>query len=217
MTRLNSSAYDKVVILADGGLLYERNARLKEGNRGAEDPAPVDFTKLPGAVAQALGVKTVPSKANSYFFAVGSQSAEAFLERMSSTWTVQAFPMRAFGVACACGKLAVRFTSAIAWALGNVAGRRQEETVVVISNDPAIVLPIRFARDQGVDARIAWPDPLGEEARFFATKNNVDALVLDVQEGALFTPHQSFGSLFLQDERSPSVRQDPRRRKSEGS
>lgn len=189
----------RLILLADGALLFERNTRLKEAAPG--ESTQIDFAQLPSAVCAALGLeRKAPPKADCYFFAVGSGSpaAETFIARISAAWTVHTFPLRAFSSACSCVKPPVRFSTAIAWAVGSVPSRGGRDRVVCISNDTTLVLPLRFARDQGVDAQLAWPDQLGEEVRYFAARNEVPTLLLDVGESNLSAPRSSFGKSFLQ-------------------
>lgn len=182
-----------LVILADGALLAERNQQLRENNE-----AILDFNLLPSLVAKAVGT-VAPSKESSYFFTVGARTAETFVKNISSAWSVQQFPLRAFAVACQCGRPSVRFTSAIAWALGSAGSRAQKGRVVCVSNDPGLVMPVRFAIDQGVDACLAWPAPAGEEIRYFAGRNEVPLVILDAAEGSMPKPPQSFGRTFLSE------------------
>lgn len=196
-----------LVVLADGALLSERNAHLKESG----EPT-LDFRTIPDLVAQALGADVEPSKETSYYFQIGARSAEQFIANISTAWTVQAFPLRAFAAPCQCGKPSVRFTSAIAWAVGNIAGRRVNDHVVCVSNDPALVMPIRFARDQGVDARMAWLAPAGEEVRYFASRNDVPLLLLEAAEGQMLKAPQTFGQTFLRGASSAQIKEPGRSR-----
>jgi hypothetical protein len=200
----------RLIVLADGALLYERNARSKEGGDGY-----LDFNRLPELVAGSLGMD--PSgvvRDDCYFFMIGAQNAEQFTAKISSAWTVQAFPLRSFATACACGRNTVRFTAAIAWALGSVGSRaRQGDCVVAVSNDVSLVMPLRFARDQQVDARMAWPDSLGEEARFFAERNEVPTIAVEVPESSVVPGRQSFGRLFLRENARAEDSRLPRRTK----
>src|SRR5690606_28266465 len=116
-----------LVILADGALLSERNAQLKE----AGEPF-LDFRTIPSLVADALKEAAPPEKEKCYFFQVGARAAETFIASISTNWTVQSFPLRAFAAACQCGKPSVRFSSAIGWALGNAAGRGTTDLVVCV-------------------------------------------------------------------------------------
>lgn len=197
---MNDPSPSRLILLADGALLHERNTRLKDAAPG--ESTQIDFAQLPSAVCAALGLdRKAPPKSDCYFFAVGSGSAaaEAFISRISATWTVHTFPLRAFSSSCTCAKPSVRFSTAIAWAIGSVPSRGGRDRVVCISNDTTLVLPLRFARDQGVDAQLAWPDQLGEEARYFAARNEVPTLLLDVGESSMPAPRSSFGKAFLQD------------------
>lgn len=191
----------RLVILADGALLSERNARLKETGEWA-----LDFNQIPSLVAKAVDAALVPTKETSYFFAVGAKAAESFITSISAAWTVHPFPLRAFSNACACGKPTVRFSPAIAWALGNASGEASRDVIVCLSNDPGLVMPIRFARDRNVDARLAWPDAAGEEVRYFANRNDVPLVHLEAGEGHLPKPPQSFGQTFLRPPTSPPTR-----------
>lgn len=203
----------RLVLLADGALLHDRNGRLRDLREPGE-AGTVDFLKLPSAVAKAAQLPPeAVKKEDSYFFTVGSQKAESFLVQMAQSWTVQTFPLRAFTSACTCGTTTVKFSTVIAWALGRIPAKSDEHLVVCISNDPALVLPVRFSRDQGIDARMAWPDALTEEAKYFAARNEVPVLHLDAAEGPTSSPRHSFGHVFLQDAARSSKPIGPRPRR----
>ncbi|MCA8952051.1 MAG: hypothetical protein KDE27_21255 [Planctomycetes bacterium] len=201
----------RLVILADGALLAEMNGQMKE-----RDERFVDFLTIPQLVADALGGEVRPAKETNYFFQVGARAAEKFVASISSAWTVQSFPMRAFSASCSCGKSSVRFSSAIGWALGNVSGRGSSDAVVCVSSDPGLVMPIRFARDQGVDAYMAWMAPIGEEVRYFSARNDVPLLELAAADGQLQKSPDSFGQTFLKMTSSSSANEPgrPRSRRS---
>lgn len=187
----------RLIVLADGALLHARNAKAKE--KGGDGVGPVlDFLKVPTAIAKTLGRTEPPPAGDCHWFMVGAQNAGKFIETISHSWSVHEFPLRAFAPSSSSGEGQVRFTPAIAWALGNVASSSIKPTVVVVSNDPAIVFPAKFTIDRGTaDVMLAWPDALGDEARHFADWNEVRVLLLDPQEVRAPGFRPSFGRTFL--------------------
>lgn len=188
-----------LVLLADGALLGELNQRLRD-----EGARFLDFTTLPSEVARGLGSPFgEPSRESCYFFTVGSQSAEGFVSRISGAWTVQTYPLRSSTVPCAqCGNSTVTFSTAIAWALGRASAQTPPPTVVCVSSDVRLIMPIRFSREGGMDTRLCWPGPLSEEVRFFAQRNGVPLLELQVREDMQVRSDDSFGKSFLFGRRS---------------
>ena len=198
---------DRLIVLADGALLHARNLRAKE--RGGSVGPVLDFLKVPSAIAKQLDC-TTPPRSDCHWFMVGAQNAGRFIEAIEQAWSVHEFPLRAFGTPGTDGEIQVRFTPAIAWALGNVATSDKKPVVVVASNDPAIIFPARFTIDRGAaDVLLAWPDPLGEEARYFADSNELRVLPLDPDDVRAPGYRPSFGRTFLADpsDRSPRRRQ----------
>lgn len=169
-----------IISIADGSLLRRRNSAARSTSPQPNHLHLIDFLRIPEAISAALRLPASSvDPTRSYFVTVGSQTGEAFVDRLKKAWTVQTFPLRAFKQSCACGTADVRFSTILAWALGRMPTDKPDQTVVCISNDPALVMPLRFARELGIDARLAWVDPLGEEASFFADSNHVPVVKLD--------------------------------------
>lgn len=188
---------NRLILLADGALLHARNAKAKEKGGDASGPV-LDFLKVPTAIAKTLGQADPPPASDCHWFMVGAQNASKFIEAISQAWSVHEFPLRAFAQAVGTGDSQVRFTPAIAWALGNVASSSLKPTVVVVSNDPAIIFPAKFTIDRGAaDVILAWPDALVDEARYFADYNEVRVLPLDPNEVRAPGFRPSFGRTFL--------------------
>jgi hypothetical protein len=187
----------RLIILADGALLHARNAKAKD--KSTEGAGPVlDFLKVPTAIAKTLGLSGPPAASDCHWFMVGAQNASKFIETISQAWSVHEFPLRAFSPSPSTGEGQVRFTPAIAWALGNVASSELKPTVIVVSNDPGVIFPAKFTIDRGTaDVMLAWPDPLSDEARHFADWNEVRVLPFDPNEVRAPGHRPSFGRTFL--------------------
>lgn len=193
----------RLIILADGALLHVRNAKAKERNpetrdRTTEVPPPVlDFLKLPAAIAKQLDLPP-PPVSDCHWFMVGAANAAKFIETISQAWSTHEFPLRAFTTGPVTGEAQARFTPAISWALGNIASSNLKPTVVVLSNDPGVIFPAKFTIDRGAaDVMLAWPDPLSEEARYFADWNEVRVLPLEPNDVRAPGHRPSFGRTFL--------------------
>ncbi|MEZ6036544.1 MAG: hypothetical protein R3F29_03620 [Planctomycetota bacterium] len=188
---------NRLILLADGALLHARNAKAKEKGGDASGPV-LDFLKVPTAIAKTLGRSEPPPASDCHWFMVGAQNAGKFIETISQSWSVHEFPLRAFAQAPGAGDGQVRFTPAISWALGNVASSNVKPTVVVVSNDPGVIFPAKFTIDRGTaEVILAWPDALGDEARYFADWNEVRVLPLDPNDVRAPGFRPSFGRTFL--------------------
>lgn len=169
--RSNLLVMAKLIILADGALVHQRNQMLKEEQLGKK----LDYTTIQTMIKNNLNLNA-DIETSAHWFMVGSGNAHTFVKKMEETgWKTHPFPLRAFSRE----DEKVKFTSVISLILGTMLDIKEPRIVVIISQDPALVFSVKYIQsNRNLNVSICWPDPFYSEMTFFLTREQIQNFTL---------------------------------------